>query len=201
LTELSGETGDITTGKRIDLLPNSSNYVYLRAHTTVPHKGQVRLFFVPSSVLLHPIDYNNQDSTAWDVDPNDQTQYVTALRSYDTTSLPSGRQQVIFEEPFLLTNLKPPGHGSDHYCFVAECKPHRTKQELDEGVPPYTWPHDDVNDFQSNSEFAAWIAHRRVVMRNVGYSCDNDGDSFNKRQAFKLPSELLFEFPSGDTYQ
>ncbi|KAF8146825.1 hypothetical protein K438DRAFT_2091849, partial [Mycena galopus ATCC 62051] len=175
---------DVALNRQVALTSNQSNYIYLRGYTTVPHKREVRLFFMPNSVFLHPDQYSNPDQIV-----NDYTSggdpYV-AIRKYDTTQDVSGTQQIIFDVPFLLSDLSPPPSGNDHYCLIAECKPNRTDQGEHDGMPPYKWPHEDTDQFETTAEYHTWIYHnRRVAQRNINFRCENDGESYNKRQSFR----------------
>ncbi|KAF8149592.1 hypothetical protein K438DRAFT_1988847 [Mycena galopus ATCC 62051] len=165
----------------VALTSNQSNYIYLRGYTTVPHKRE----------------YSNPDQIV-----NDYTSggdpYV-AIRKYDTTQDVSGTQQIIFDVPFLLSDLSPPPSGNDHYCLIAECKPNRTDQGEHDGMPPYKWPHEDTDQFETTAEYHTWIYHnRRVAQRNINFRCENDGESYNKRQSFSLAS--LKSYSPSETY-
>ena len=162
---------DVTTQRNIAIVSDTSNYVYLRGHTTVPNFGQTRLFYVPASILLHPSLYSQSSHVVFDIDDNGDP--VTAYRQYSTL-LP---QPVIIERPFTMDDVPPPPSG-DHYCLIAEVLP----------SPETQWPHEIVSNFATSSEFAAWVLSEPCVgWRNVYYVTNPNPDSQTLQTSFTIP--------------
>ncbi|EED78238.1 predicted protein [Postia placenta Mad-698-R] len=138
---------DVSSKRNVDVVANLSNYIYLRGTTTRPTSGAVRLFAIPSAVLVYPSQYSTKGHIIYDHTSGGDP--VVAIRKYNTTS---PEAPVLFSEPFNFSDPPPPP-GGDHFCLIAECKP----DGLDVDGQPYEWPHEETGDFATAAEYAAWI--------------------------------------------
>ncbi|OSX63083.1 hypothetical protein POSPLADRAFT_1056431 [Postia placenta MAD-698-R-SB12] len=160
---------------------NVSNYIYLRGTTDAPTSGSVRLFAVPSSLLLYPSQYSQDAYIILDHDTGGDPQ--TAIRTYNTQSEESPNP-ILFSEPFNFSDPPPPPPSSDHYCLVAECKPDGT----DSDGESYVWPHEEAGDFATGGEYAAWLYNQPYVcQRNISYASNPNAPSQVFYTTFTIP--------------
>jgi hypothetical protein len=174
-------TVDVSALRAVNILEGASNYTYIRCttKTTEEISGQVRLFAVPSSVLLHPsqyVEYSVQDYDA-SGDPS------TAFRPYSTSS---ADMPLVIETPFNYNNPKIPA-GFDHYCYVVECKPDGLNEDGDD----YEWPHEYTGEFATCDEYVTWMRSTPyVAVRNVVYATNPSADTLHIRTSFKIPGDF-----------
>jgi len=177
--ELSDFKSDLSDSKNVKIMSGASNYIYLRATATTPVSGTVRVFGVPNSMLIHPLQYGPLGLN--DIDPNTGGQ-ITAFRSYSTNSAGG----FVVPNPFNMVNPPPPGTlsaGSDHYCLVAESLPDPTE---DDPVP--LWPHEESGNFTTGAEFTAWVlTEPRVAWRNMSYVTNPDAPEWLLQTSFIIP--------------
>lgn len=165
------------------MVGNVSNYIYLRGTTDAPTSGSVRLFAVPSSLLLYPSQYSQDAYIILDHDTGGDPQ--TAIRTYNTQSEESPNP-ILFSEPFNFSDPPPPPPSSDHYCLVAECKPDGT----DSDGESYVWPHEEAGDFATGGEYAAWLYNQPYVcQRNISYASNPNAPSQVFYTTFTIPRE------------
>ena len=171
---LGNFTVDVSSQRKIALVANTSNYIYLRATTTTAISGRTRLFFVTGSMLLHPVLYSQPSHVVFDVDPN-TGENVTAIRPYQTFQ----PQELVVTRPFTLDNLVPPSdNGGDHYCLVGE---HLADGEQE-------WPHEKAGNFATSAEFITWLLNEPgVCWRNVLYVANPDPDDQTLQSSFEIP--------------
>ena len=171
---LGNFTVDVSSQRKIALVANTSNYVYLRATTTTAVSGRTRLFYVTGSILLHPAVYSQPSRVVFDVDPN-TGEPVTAFRPYQS----SQPQELVITKPFTLDNLPPPqNNGGDHYCLIAEHLPDGEDE----------WPHEKIDNFGTSAEFATWLLNEpNVCWRNVYFVSNPDPDDQTLQTSFEIP--------------
>ena len=170
-TTLADFSVDVSSQRQITLISNTSNFVYLRGHTTTPNLGKTRLFYVPGSILIHPSQYSQPSHVVFDMDDNGNP--VTAYRQY-STAFP---EPVVLERPFTMDNIPPPPNG-DHYCLIAEALP----------APETQWPHEIVSNFATSAEFAAWVLREPCVgWRNILYVTNPNPDTQTLQTSFTIP--------------
>ena len=167
-------TVDVSTQRKILLVANTSNYVYLRGTTTTAVSGRTRLFYVTGSIFLHPVLYSQPSHVVFDVDPN-TNEPVTAIRPYQS----SQAQQLVITTPFTMDNLAPPqNNGGDHYCLIAEHLPDGEDE----------WPHEKIDNFGTSAEFATWLLNEpNVCWRNVYFVSNPDPDDQTLQTSFEIP--------------
>jgi len=165
---------DVSSQRKVSLVANTSNYIYLRGTSTRAVSGRTRLFYVTGSILLHPSLYSQPSHVVFDVDPNTGDP-VTAFRPYQTL-IP---QQLVITRPFTLDNLAPPtSNGGDHYCMIGECLADGEQQ----------WPHEKVANFATAAEFVTWLLNEPCVSwRNVNYVSNPDPDDQTLQTSFRIP--------------
>ena len=171
---LGNFTVDVSSQRKIAMVANTSNYVYLRGTTTTAASGRTRLFYVTGSILLHPVLYSQPSHVVFDVDPN-TNEPVTAIRPYQTNQ----SQELVITKPFTLDNILPPQvDGWDHYCLVAEHLPDGEQE----------WPHEKVDNFGTSAEFVTWLLNEpNVCWRNVLYVANPDPDDQTLQTSFEIP--------------
>ena len=166
---------DVATQRKSTLVSNTSNYVYCRGNTTTQGSGQTRLFYIPGSLLIHPILYSQPSHVVFDVDDNGDP--VVAYRRYSAGSA----EPVIITTPFTLDNIFPPPAG-DHYCLIAEALPNKDTQ----------WPHEIVSNFATAAEFAAWVLNEPcVAWRNIAYVTNPNLDDQTLQTSFTIPRSFF----------
>ncbi|KAF9807222.1 hypothetical protein IEO21_08315 [Rhodonia placenta] len=138
---------DQSNKRQDELIANVSNYIYVRGTTTVPGSGSVRLFAVPSSVILHPSLYATEAHVIYDHTTSGGRE--VAIRKYNTPSVQSPHP-ILFSEPFNYSDPPAPPQGQ-HYCLIAECKP----DGLNNHGVPYKWPHHEIKEFSTTAEYVA----------------------------------------------
>ena len=165
---------DVASQRKIALVANTSNYIYLRGTSNSGGSGQTRLFYVTGSMLLHPVLYSQPSHVVFDVDPNTR-EPVTAFRPYQTF-VP---EEFVIERPFTLDNLVPPSaNGGDHYCLVGE--------NLNDGEQE--WPHEKAGNFATSAEFITWLLNEPgVCWRNILYVSNPDPDDQTLQTSFEIP--------------
>ena len=165
---------DVSTQKKVALVANTSNYIYLRGTSTTAVSGRTRLFYVVGSIFLHPVLYSQPSHVVFDVDPNTGNP-VTAIRPYQASSA----QQFVITRPFTLDNLVPPSNnGGDHYCMVAEALPDGQQE----------WPHEKVANFATSAEFLTWLLNEPCVCwRNMYYVWSPNPDDQTLQTSFTIP--------------
>ncbi|KAF8800414.1 hypothetical protein BYT27DRAFT_7148740 [Phlegmacium glaucopus] len=170
---LGNFTVDVASARKITLVANTSNYVYLRGTSTTAAKGQTRLFYVTGSILLHPVLYSQPSHVVFDVDANNNP--VVALRPYQSF----GPQQIVITTPFTMDNIPPPSqNGGDHYCLVGEC--------LADGETQ--WPHEKTANFATSGEFVTWLLNEPCVSwRNIAYVANPNPDDQTIQTSFTIP--------------
>ncbi|KAF9801351.1 hypothetical protein IEO21_10142 [Rhodonia placenta] len=172
---------DVSDKRNVSLVANLSNYIYLRGTTTVPASGSVRLFAIPSSVLLHPSQYSTQGCIIYDHTSGGDPKI--AIRKYNTTA---AEAPVLFSEPFNFSDPPPPP-GQDHYCLIAECKP----DGLDADGNSYEWPHQETGDFATGPEFITWLrSNPCVCQRNICYISNPNAPSQVFYTSFTIPASF-----------
>ncbi|KAF9804290.1 hypothetical protein IEO21_09433 [Rhodonia placenta] len=172
---------DMSDRRNVSLVANLSNYIYLRGTTTASASGSVRLFAIPSSVLLHPSQYSTQGCIIYDHTSGGDPK--VAIRNYNTTS---PEAPVLFTEPFNFSDPPPPP-GGDHYCLIAECRP----DGLDANGYSYEWPHQETGDFATAAEYAAWIrSNPCVCQRNMCYISNPNAPSQVFYTSFTIPASF-----------
>ncbi|KAL6310251.1 hypothetical protein BKA93DRAFT_820700 [Sparassis latifolia] len=174
-------TVDVSSQKQINTVQGTSNYIYIRGTTTTTDhtSGQIRLFAVPSSVLLHPSQYVNYSINDYDEDGEP----YKAIRKYSTSA---AEKPLIITKPFNHNNPTPPS-GADHWCYISECRPDGEDENGDE----YEWPHEYSGDFATCDEFATWIRNQPyVIQRNTSFVTNPDADSQHFRTCFTIPTKF-----------
>ncbi|KAF9005499.1 hypothetical protein BDQ17DRAFT_1423981 [Cyathus striatus] len=142
------------------LSSDSNNYIYVRGHCTLPNiTVEARLFFFPSSALLHPSFYTmEQKYCAKDEDGS------IAIRTLTTTP---GTDFYVFDKPFNIHSVpNPKEYGADHYCMIAE-----VRQKTSEHDDPH-WPHEAHEEFNASaSDFTPWMSTQSCVCwKNVSWT-------------------------------
>ena len=165
---------DVASQRKITLVANTSNYIYLRGTSTRAVSGRTRLFYVTGSMLLHPVLYSQPSHVVFDVDPN-TNEPVTAFRQYQARH----SQHIVITRPFTLDNLLPPSaNGGDHYCLVGEHLPDGEQE----------WPHQKVANFATSAEFITWLLNEPCVCwRNILYVANPDPDDQTLQTSFMIP--------------
>ena len=165
---------DVASQRKVALVANTSNYIYLRGTSTKAVSGRTRLFYVTGSIFLHPVQYSQPSHVVFDVDPNTGDP-VTAIRPYQARR----PQQLVITKPFTLDNLVPPGdNGGDHYCLVGECLPDGEQE----------WPHEKASNFATSAELLTWLLNEPCVCwRNMYYVSNPDPDDQTLQTSFEIP--------------
>ncbi|KAH9486048.1 hypothetical protein JR316_0000112 [Psilocybe cubensis] len=155
----SNANTDWTDANRVVIQQGAPNYIYVRGNCTLgsDYPVQMRLFCVPSALLLYPPMYSQFSVT----DADDHSNPFVAIRNITSTSYNSFN---VVDTAFDLLNPQRPPSGSDHYCLIAETRSPTTEN------PDPDWPHEDTGSFSSGAGFNTWIGSTPTVCwRNVGY--------------------------------
>lgn len=154
----------------------------MRGTTTVPGSGSVRLFAVPSSVILHPSLYATEAHVIYDHTTSGGRE--VAIRKYNTPSVQSPHP-ILFSEPFNYSDPPAPPQGQ-HYCLIAECKP----DGLNNHGVPYKWPHHEIKEFSTTAEYVAWLRFTpHLCQRNICYIHNHDAPCHVCCTSFTIPRE------------
>ncbi|TDL14744.1 hypothetical protein BD410DRAFT_832964 [Rickenella mellea] len=167
---------DVSDQKGVNIVSDTSNYVYLRGNTNQATHIETSLYAIPSALLIVPEMYGKH--SIQDVDTFGNT--TTAIREVIATD--SG--PLTIDTPFNWFQPPPPQSvdpSSDHYCLIAEARLW-TADPLDRPL----WPHQ--MGLPTGSDVTNWVLGTpTVAWRNVSWVHNPDAPTLSWQTNMTVP--------------
>ncbi|TDL16741.1 hypothetical protein BD410DRAFT_844164 [Rickenella mellea] len=167
---------DVSDARGVNIVSDTSNYVYLRGNTNQATHIETTLYAIPAALLIVPEMYGQH--VIQDVDTLGNT--TTAVREVIATD----PGPLTIDTPF--NWFRPPpvrsiDPNSDHYCLIAEARLW-TPDPLDRDL----WPHQ--MGLPTGSDVTNWVLGTpTVAWRNVSWVQNPDAPTFSWQTNMTVP--------------